>query len=76
MRHSEMEGQGERRIVARSFWRMSLPSRGTGQEGITRNEWEKGKPSKLQERGGVALGEEEVPSIPTTATGEVWVGPE
>ena len=28
-RHSEVEGERERRIVACSFWRMSLPSRGT-----------------------------------------------
>lgn len=26
--------EGERQIVALSFWRMSLPSRGTRQEGI------------------------------------------
>ena len=75
-RHSEVEEEGERQIVACSFWRMSLPSRGTGQEGITRNEWEKGKPSRLQVRGRVTLGEEEVPSIPMTVTGEVRVGPE
>ena len=71
-RHSEVEGERERRIVACSFWRMSLPSRGTRQEGITRNEWEKGK----QVRGRVTLGEEAVPSIPMTVTGEVRVGPE
>ena len=33
MRHSEVEGEGERRIVACSFWRTSLPSRGTGAGG-------------------------------------------
>ena len=75
-RHSEVEGKGERRIVACRFWRISLPGRGTGQEGITRNEWEKGKPSRLQVRGRVTLGEEEVPSIPVTVTGEVRIGPE
>ena len=74
-RHSEIEGEGERQIVACSFWRMSLPSRGTRQKGITRNEWKKGKPSRLQVRGRVTLGEEEVLSIPTTVTGEVRVGP-
>ena len=74
-RHSEVEGEGERRIVACSFWRMSLPSRGTGQEGIMRNEWEKGKPSSLQVKGRVTLGEEEVPSIPMKVTGEIRVGP-
>ena len=75
-RHSEVKGEGERRIVACSFWRTSLPSRGTRQEGITRNEWEKGKPSRLLVRGRVTLGEEEVPLIPMTVTGEVCVGPE
>ena len=74
-RHSEVEGEGERRMVACSFWRISLPSRGTEQEGIMRNEREKGKPSRLPVRGRVTLGEEEVPSIPTTVTGEVRVGP-
>ena len=74
--HSEVEGEGERQMVACSFWRISLPSRGTRQEGIMRNKWEKGKPSSLQVRGRVTLGEEEIPSIPVTVTGEVRVGPE
>ena len=39
--------------VAPSSWRMSLPRSGIGQEGMTRNEWEKGKPSRLQLSRGV-----------------------
>ena len=34
--------------VVPSSWRMSLPRSGIGQEGMTRNEWENGKPSRLQ----------------------------
>ena len=34
--------------VGPSSWRTSLPRSGIGQEGMTRNEWEKGKPSRLQ----------------------------
>ena len=75
-RHSEAEGEGKRRMVARSFWRISLPKGGTGQVGIMRNEGEKGKPSRLQVRGRVILGEEEVPWISIAATSEAYVGPE
>ena len=57
-------------MVAWSLWRMSLPSRGTGQEGMMRKECEKGNPSRLHIRGGVAFRVEEVPSTPITATGE------
>lgn len=52
------------------MWRMSLPSRGTGQEGVRRKECEKGNPFMLHVVGEVAFGVEEVPSIPITATGE------
>lgn len=39
-------------------------------KGIIRRECEKGNPSRLHKRGGVARGLEEVLSIPITATGE------
>ena len=39
--------------VAPSHWRTSLPRSGIGQEGMTRNEWEKGRPSRLQISKGV-----------------------
>lgn len=39
-------------------------------KGIIRKECEKGNPSRLHKRGGVARGLEEVLSIPITATGE------
>ena len=56
--------------------RISQPRRGAGQEGIIRKECEKGNPSSLQERSGVVHGIEEVPSIPTTPTGEGKLAPE
>ena len=43
--------------VVPSSWRMSLPRSGIGQEGMTRNEWEKGKPSRLQLSRGVHHGQ-------------------
>lgn len=46
-RHSEVKGEGERQMVVCSLWRMSLPSRGTRQEGMTK-ECEKGNLSRLQ----------------------------
>ena len=39
--------------VVPSSWRMSHPRSGIGQEGMTRNEWEKGRPSRLQISKGV-----------------------
>ena len=51
----EEEGVGFQvtRRVAPSSWRTSLPRSGIGQEGMTRNEWEKRKPSRLQLSSGV-----------------------
>ena len=68
-------GEGERQMVALSLCRISRSRRGAGQEGMIRKECEKGNPSRLQVRGGVALGVEEFPSIPITVTGEGQVGP-
>ena len=57
--------------VAPSSWRTSLPRSGIGQEGMTRNEWEKGKLSRLQLSRGVCHGRDGVPSTPTT---KIWEG--
>ena len=57
--------------VAPSSWRTSLPRSGIGQEGMTRNEWEKGKPSRLQLNRGVRHRRDGVPSTPVT---EIWEG--
>ena len=68
----EEEGVGFRvtwRVVP-SSWRMSLPRSGIGQEGMTRNEWEKGKPSRLQLSRGVRHGRDRVPSTPMTEIGK------
>ena len=55
----EEEGVGFQvtRRVAPSSWRTSLPRSRMGQEGMTRNEWEKGKPSRLQLSRGVHHGQ-------------------
>ena len=39
---------------------------GTGHDGVTRKEWERGCPSIWQARVAVLGGQEGVPSIPTT----------
>ena len=57
--------------VAPSSWRTSLPRSGIGQEGMTRNEWEKGKPSRLQLTTGVRHGRDGDPSTHMT---EIWEG--
>ena len=57
-------------MVALSLCRISPPRRGAGREGMIRKECEKGNPSRLRERSGVVRGIEEVPSLPSTATGE------
>ena len=57
--------------VAPSNWRMSLPRSGIGQEGMMRNEWEKGKLSRLQLSRGVCHGRDGVLSTPMT---EIWEG--
>ena len=69
----EKEGVGLRVTwrVAPSNWRTSLPRSGIGQEGMTRNEWEKGKPSRLQLSRGVHHGRDGVLSTPMT---EIWEG--
>ena len=63
-------------MVALSLCRISWWRREAGQEGIIRKECEKGNPSRLQERNGVVRGIEELPSIPTTVTGEGKLAPE
>ena len=55
---------------------MSRPNRGTGQEGMTRKEWEKWKPSRQQVSTGVHGGMEGVPFMPMTETEDGVVGPE
>ena len=69
----EEEGVGFRVTwrVAPCSWRTSPPRRGIGQEGMTRNGWEKGKPSRLQLSRGVHHGRDGVPSTPMT---EIWEG--
>ena len=57
--------------VAPSSWRTSLPRSGIGQEGMTRNEWEKGKPSRLQLSRVVHHGRDGVLSTPMI---EIWEG--
>ena len=54
-----------------SSWRTSLPRSGIGQEDMTRNEWEKGKPSRLQLSRGVHHGQDGFLSTPMT---EIWEG--
>ena len=57
--------------VVPSSWRMSLPRSGIGQEGMTRNGWEKRKPSRLQLNRGFCHGRDGVLSTPMT---EIWEG--
>ena len=57
-------------------WRTPLPKRGTGQEGITRNECVKGCPPRAQANLAVLLGKEGFPSISITETWEGNKGPE
>ena len=56
--------------------RISLLSRGTGQEEITRKECVKECPSRAQVNLAVLLGKEGFPSIPITETREGIKGPE
>ena len=62
--------------VAPSSWRMSLPRSGIGQEGMTRNEWEKGRLSRLQLSRGVRHGQDGVLSTAMTKIWERVRGPE
>ena len=57
--------------VVPSSWRKSLPRSGIGQEGMTRNGWEKRKPSRLQLNRGFCHGRDGVLSTPMT---EIWEG--
>ena len=74
-------GEGEGKIAGRcieapNLLRMSRPNRGTGQEGMTRKEWEKWRPSRQQVSTGVHGGMEGVPFMPMTEMEDGVVGPE
>lgn len=56
--------------MALSFVKMSLPSRGVGQEGITRKEWVNRQLSNYQFKGLVSRGRDDWPSILITETRE------
>ena len=62
--------------VALKRLRISLSIRGAGQVGITKKEWEKNCPARIQGNSRVLSGEEHVPSTPITEIGEGNVRPE
>ena len=72
-------GEGEEQIAGKcieapNLRRMSRPNRGMGQEGMTRKEWEKWRPSRQQVSTGVHGGMEGVPFMPMTEMEDGVVG--
>ena len=61
---------GAKVSVALKWLRIPRPSRGAGQARITRKEWEKNCPARIQGSDKVLSGEKQVPSTPITEIGE------